>query len=154
MFGSNTMANNNTTGNGIFGTGNTGNTGNTMFNTNTNNTNNAPMFNTGNNTNTGNTGGTMFGIGTGGNNTTSMFNTGAANTQANSGINRNNQGALGPANSFYVNDTLAFQNSLANIKISLEQCINRISTRNLESIRLDSWNIFREKPLNKVPLKN
>jgi hypothetical protein len=28
-----------------------------------------------------------------------------------------------------------------------------MSTRNLETIRLDSWNVFKDKPFNKLPFK-
>lgn len=154
MFG-NTGTNNNTGGT-MFNTSNTGNTGGNMFGNNANSGGN--MFsNTGANAGTMfNTGGSMFNnqgsnpqVGSGNNPAFNLFN--RPNTQGNTG----SMGTMGTNNnSYYFNEALAFQNSLANIKLSLEQCVNRISSRNLEGIRLDSWNIFKDKQLNKIPLKN
>lgn len=121
--------------------------------------------------NTGQTGGSIFGgnIGSnpmGGNNTMGGNNMGGGlfggNTGAtgNSMFNKPNQPVMGGfqqnqnSGNQIVNEYLAFQNSLENTKMNLDACLSRMGSRNLEGIRIDAWNQFKDKPLNKLPLKD
>lgn len=38
--------------------------------------------------------------------------------------------------------------------MNLDGCLSRMGQRNLEGIRIDAWNLFKDKPLNKLALKD
>lgn len=52
-----------------------------------------------------------------------------------------------------ISEDLAFHNNLEQVRAKMEDTVRSLSSKNFESARIDSLNMYKDKPLNKLPFK-
>ena len=65
-----------------------------------------------------------------------------------------NQSPIGSIVPSLEHDALAFSHQLESIRKHIEECLNRLNIHSLDYLRVDQSNMFRDQPMNKLPLKN